>query len=72
MQTIRGSLEVEMQVMRFPMLLDDAEIDKLFATFLQYVENTYELTLATDQFYPVRCRNGIYSTYALNLTKGKC
>ncbi|KAI5072739.1 hypothetical protein GOP47_0013117 [Adiantum capillus-veneris] len=49
------------EVMRFPALLDDAEIDSAFIKFLQYVENTYDLSLATDQ-----CYAGVYALFFHN------
>lgn len=48
---------LDMQVMRFPTLLDDAEVDTAFVEFLQYVDNTYDLTLQADQCYAVKFPN---------------
>lgn len=44
------------EVLMFPTLLDDAEIDMAFGPFLQHIEKTHDLTLAGDQRYP-----GVYA-----------
>ncbi|MCO5611008.1 hypothetical protein L7F22_065256 [Adiantum nelumboides] len=49
------------EVMRFPALLDDAEVDSVFVKFLQYVERTYDLSLAADQ-----CYAGVYALFFHN------
>jgi hypothetical protein len=44
---------VWLQVLMFPSLLEDAEVNEAFRPFLQYVEATHDLSLSGGQRYPV-------------------
>lgn len=47
----------------FPVLLDDSSLANEFQIFLQAIDDSYEVTLSTDQQYPVLSFSTIYFNY---------